>query len=729
MTITPTELRYQFFDYLFGNTRGYVCICTAPPDNPRANFKQKFFAWPEQKEELQNFVNNAALQNNVWFGVNMLSGETRKREFCMADNLVWSDLDTCDPALLEPQPSVLIETSPGRFQAIWRVDQELIPEIAQDYSKRIAYKYRKDGADPTGWDLTQLLRVPFTYNYKYQVKDTPPPQVRLIHASDVLVPVELLEGIEEAPATQGDLDLAGLPDLKMLPRREAIEYKYWLNLKDTPYTALAGVEPDIGDDWSKILWRLINICLESGMTEQETFAVTLEAKCNKYARDKRPPRYLWRDIVKASSAQQHLTVITGTFVPLTMPDLKIGSVHQYITDDYRKWGEQATDAVGAFHDLAAMMILSATVAGNVTLEASYGTVYPNLWGLILGDSTLTRKSTAMRMATELMQEMEEDVILATDGSAEGLLSGLSTRPGRVSVYFRDEVSGFFDSINRKDYLAGMPEVLTHLYDVPNIYKRALRKEQIIISKPVFIFFGGGIRDKVYSLLNEEYILSGFLPRFLIVAGDADITKIRTTGPANTDLDTQKNNLRQRFGDVKEHYNVPSEMKLGDQVIRNQAKFEAVLTQDAWKLYGDIEMQMVTHASESSVPMLAMPTFERLTRSMLKMSILLACSRQKPSGSIIEVTEGDVQKAAWYVQDWGRYSVDLVINAGKTTSQRTLDKVRKMIQNEPGVNRGKILQHHHLSKREADDVLGTLIERGEIIEKKDEKGRGRKLWAI
>src|SRR5687767_7806704 len=108
MTTTPTELRYQFFDYLFGNTRGYVCICTAPPDNPRANFKQKFFAWPEQKEELQDFVNNAALMNNVWFGVNMLSGETRKREFCQPDNLVWSDLDTCDPALLEPQPSVLV---------------------------------------------------------------------------------------------------------------------------------------------------------------------------------------------------------------------------------------------------------------------------------------------------------------------------------------------------------------------------------------------------------------------------------------------------------------------------------------------------------------------------------------------------------------------------------------------------------------------------------------------
>jgi len=171
----------------------------------------------------------------------------------------------------------------------------------------------------------------------------------------------------------------------------------------------------------------------------------------------------------------------------------------------------------------------------------------------------------------------------------------------------------------------------------------------------------------------------------------------------------------------------SEMKLGDQTLRNPAKFEAQLTSDAWQLYGQIELQMVTHASESSIPMLAMPTFERLTRSMLKMAILLACSRQSTGSQTIEVSEGDVRKAAWYIQDWGRYSVDLVLNAGKTTSQRTLDKVRKMIENEPGVGRGKILQHHHLSKREADEVLGTLIERGEIVEKKE--GKARRLWAI
>jgi hypothetical protein len=729
MTITPTELRYQFFDYLFGNQRGYVCICTAPPKNPRTSFKQEFFAWPEQNDELAEYVNNAALRANVWFGVNLLSRMIRKKEYCVEDNLVWCDVDTCDPKKLEPTPTVLIESSPGRYQAIWKTDQDLIPEIAEDYSKRIAYKYRNDGADPTGWDLTQLLRVPFTYNYKYQLSDQPPPQVRLIHAYHTLVPVEFFEAIEPAPVSAGEVDTSGMPDIKELPPRDMIEYKYWLRLRETAYTSLMGTEPDLTADWSKLLWRLINICIEAGMLDEEVFACVLEAKCNKYARDNRPPRYLWRDILKASLAQKHISVISsGNFVPLSMPRLvDAADTADYIVDEYKKWGEIATDAVPAFHELAAIIVLSSLIAENVTLEASYGTVVPNLWGLVLGDSTLTRKTTAMRMATDFLQEMEEDIVIATDGSAEGLLSALSTRPSRVSLYYRDEVSGFFDSINRKDYLAGMPEILTHLYDVPRIYKRALRKEQIVISSPKFIFFGGGVREKVYSLITDEYILSGFLPRFLVVGGDADLSKIRKTGPASKSADTRKMALRNKFGDIKEIFNARNEVTLAGQTTTLPVKYEAELTDNAWDLYGKLEIQMVEHAADSAMPALAMPTFERLSRSMLKMSILLACSRLEHKDQIVQVNEKDVKKAASYAQDWGRHAVDLIINAGKTTSQRILDRVRRSVEREPGVFRSKIMQVHHLSKREADDVLGTLVDRGEVVTKRVEGGKGIQLW--
>jgi hypothetical protein len=707
-----------------------VCICTAPPENPRSRFKQHFYSWPDQKDETADFVEKAGYRGNVWFGINLLTKTERVKEACQFDNLVWCDLDACDPAKVEPVPSVLIQSSPGRYQAIWRLEKDVPPELAEDYSKRIAYRYKQEGGDyPHGWQLTQLIRAPFTYNHKYRHEGAAPPQVRLIHAHDTLVPVELFEAIEPAPAAEGEFDFSDVPDISKLPTADQVIYKHQATLRNSVFATLHAIEPDIGDDWSRILWRLINVCLEASLTEDETFAVCMTAKCNKYARDKRPPRYLWRDIKKASQAHQRLTVITGDFVSLAMPEIIGDSVvaEGSVVEDYVDWAKDATDAVPEFHELSAFILLSSLISANLELLTSYGPLYTNLWGLILGDSTLTRKTTAMRMATDLMQEIDDELLLASDGSAEGLLSGLETRPNRVSLFYKDEVSGFFDSINRKDYLAGMPEVLTQLYDVPKVYPRRLRKDTIIVRNPFLIFFGGGIRDKVYSLIDDQYILSGFLPRFLVVSGESDLSRIRTTGPAPIELDERKLRLKHRVADVYEFYNQMTTITLAGQSMTIPVKHSAKLTDEAWKTYGEIELHMVREAAQSAVAMLAMPTFERLSRSLLKMGVLLAASRQQPEESIVEVTEGDILHAASYIQRWGKYSVDLVLNAGKSSTQHTLDRVLDLVNREPGVWRSKIMRQFHFTKRDAEEIVGTLIERGQIAAIKD--GKGYKLWPL
>src|SRR6201999_3023795 len=98
---------------------------------------------------------------------------------------------------------------------------------------------------------------------------------------------------------------------------------------------------------------------------------------------------------------------------------------------------------------------------------------PNLWFMILGDTTLTRKTTAMDLAVDLLMDVDPDVILATDGSIEGLMQGLSTRPKRPSIFLRDEFSGLLEMMTKWDYYAGMAEVLTKLYD-GKMQKRILK---------------------------------------------------------------------------------------------------------------------------------------------------------------------------------------------------------------------------------------------------------------
>lgn len=727
MPTLKNKLRKQFFEYLFDGQQGYACVCVAPGKHARRYFTQNFFLWPSQKDELLTFIERTGSQKNLWFCVNLFDKAERTKEHALPGDIVWADLDTCNPADIEPAPNVVIESSPGRFQTIWKVDTTLPPEQAEEYSKRIAYAYNENGADISGWDITQLLRVPFSSNLKYDTK----PQVKLANAIEKPYTIDEFEQLDQVSSNGASLgEISDAPDLETLPQPELIIYKYSANLKKTAFESLYTVEPNRNDDWSKLLWRLINVCLEAGMSVEETFAIAESAGCNKYKRDNRPASYLWRDVLKAESSQSKLTLVTAKFAPLQIPELvsKTDCSRTFI-DTYGEWATSATDALPSYHDVTAFILLSSFLAGGLYLKTNYVAKFiPNLWALILGDSTLTRKTTAMRMGIDMIMEIDDEIILATDGSVEGLLSGLSIRPSRTSVFYKDEVSGFIDSINRKDYLAGMPETLTQLYDVPPIYTRRLRKEVISISNPIFIFFGGGIRDKVYSLLSEEFILSGFLPRFLVVSGDADISRIRRTGPAGEVITEQRQDIKTSLMDMYESYNRVAEIKLGGQSVEVEAGIEAKLDKEAWQAYGDIEMQMVEKASESPIRTLALPTFERLSRSLLKMSMLLAASRQSPDESNqIVVTQQDILNAAWYIQDWGRHTIELMSNTGKGMTQRELEKILEAIRRNPGVTRSWIMQRYHKTKREMDEILGTLVDRGEVYQKK--VGRGVELWVV
>lgn len=712
MSVTATSLRLEFFDYLFEEREGFLCVAHAPAKN-KNKFEQKFFIWPEQKEVMIQYVEERINGNNLWFGVNLFRRPERKRDFAVPTRLVWADLDYCDPSEVEPVPQCRIQTSPKKFQAFWRLDELVDAETAQSYSKRIAYQYADKGADKSGWDAEQLLRIPWTFNYKYDDGASHVPEIQVLTAFEAALPVALFEQVTKPTDEEVQVTDDPLPDIKELPPVSTIIYKYQGHLRKTSFDDLFATEPSA--DWSAAMWHLINICLEAGMTNEETLAVALEAKCNKYERDNRPIGLLWKEIAKAEIKQKQIQLVLSDVKPLQMPVLYEGDPPHSVLDDYNSWAVLATDAVPEYHELAATIMLSSILSGGLYCNTSWGKVVPNLWGLILGDSTLTRKSTAMKMAMEFVAEIDRDIVVATDGSVEGLLTGIAARPDDVSVFFKDEISGFIDSINRKDYLAGMPETLTQLYDVPPFLTRRLRKETITLTNPVFIFFGGGIRDKMYSLLNDEFILSGFLPRFLIVGGDADVSKMRPTGPLSVNLDNKRRELRERFVHLHTIYNQDTEIVIeeADTTLKLPTQTEVVLTDAAWQYFQDTEMRLAKQAAESSASMVAQPTFGRLAWSSFKMAMLFAACRQEPKNGKITTEVEDLQAATYYVQKWGVHTIDLILNVGRTANQRIISKVYDHVRRRPECTRSELSRMHHLSKKELDVILDTLVDRGQV----------------
>jgi len=713
--VSDQELRVDFFKFLFGSKRGYICIATDAA--VKGDFKQRFFQWPTEESAMLTHIAKARHNRNVWFCVNLLKRKDRGKEACLAGNLLWADLDECPPDIIEPHPQVVIESSPERYQAIWLVDEELEPQIAEDYSRRIYTQYKDNGVD-SGWALGKLLRVPYTYNLKYDSK----PLVTLNRTLNALLPPELFEALTKTPDIIAEDE--GLPELQ---DADEIIARHFVQLREHHFSGVWGYEATEDDDWSGLLWNLIHICFEAGLTTEETYSVASASTLNKYRRDNRPARYLWRDVTKAAKLQEGLNAFSR---PFDMPELIPGERYKLgqrtFVEEYAAWGREATDACPQYHDLTAFMLLSSLLAGNIKLETSYGKIRPNLWGLILGDSTLTRKSTAMRMGMDVIDFIDRDILLATDGSVEGLLSGLQGRPGRTSMFFRDEIVGFFDSIRKKDYLAGMPQMLTQLYDGGYIARR-LRKELITVSDPIFIFFGGGIKDQMYTAVEESFVYSGFLPRFLIVSGNTDLNQYRAEGPPTPEIIEKRQKIYNRLHNLYHNYVAMKDVEILGETAQMPQDVEAVLTKDAWKLYNEIERRVIEAATLSPNPSLILPTFERLVQSMRKMAVLIAASSHDPADGNIEVGEKDIRRSAKYAQEWGNYTIEVLLNIGQTVAQRKLDRALTYIVERPGVTRSAVMRALNLSKREMQEIEETLDARGQL--QVASQGRARLYTAL
>lgn len=716
------KLRAEFFRFLFAKRNGYVVIGTE--SSVKGDFRQRFFQWPVEESKLLTYVEASVKSNkNVWFGINLYGKKERSKNACLDANLLWADLDDCAPEELEIQPQVVIESSPSRWQAIWRVDEDIDPKIAEDYSRRIFSKYASNGVD-SGWALTKLLRVPFTKNLKYADK----PIVKLIRAHEELLPTKLFDEISKTPTGGEDFELdVSLPEIE---DAEKIIAKYAAALKANKFVEQWEYEPTNDDDWSKLLWRLTLTCLEAGLTKEETFSVAWQSSVNKYKRDGRPQRYLWRDILKAFERFTNFEII-ALQARFEMPDLIPGDKFKFsdssFIDDYVAWGTIATDASKQYHELSAFIVLSSLLAGNLKLETSYGTVVPNLWGLILGDSTLTRKSTAMRMATDIIDFVDRDILLATDGSAEGILTGLSGRSGRTSMFFRDEVVGLFDSIRKKDYLAGIPQMFTQLYDGGYIARR-LRKELITVTDPIFIFYGGGIKDQFFVSVDEQFVYSGFLPRFLIVTGETDLSRLRRVGPPTSEVVEHRQNIYTRLSEMYKSYVIMGDVEILGVQSRGVVHVNASMSQEGWNLYGEITERITESAYKSPNQGLALPTFERMGISLLKMAMLISASRQTPSDDgEIEVKVEDLRRAASYIQIWGNYTIEVLANVGQTVIGRILEKVLNYIKTNPGVTRSQVSRVMNLTKRQMQEIEETLQDRGQLAV--SIHGRGRSYQAL
>jgi predicted transcriptional regulator len=295
-----------------------------------------------------------------------------------------------------------------------------------------------------------------------------------------------------------------------------------------------------------------------------------------------------------------------------------------------------------------------------------------------------------------------------------MYTAMSTRPGRPSIFLRDEFSGLLEAMLHKDYMAGFPEMLTKLYD-GKLQKRILRKETIEVKSPCLILYTGGIRSKVQDTLTLEEVASGFLPRFIFITAESDVSKVQPLGPPTEKNWGARDVILNELKEIGLHYTGFHQEKVNDKLITTPDRkiWTAELTPQAWERYNALETQMMLDGVNSIKPEVFTPVWDRLCKSILKSAMLIAASKQRDSERVV-VEEIDLIHAIYYGEQWRSFARQIIVNVGHSKDERRIQTILNAIKRNGGTApRTQLMQSYHLHGREAQDIFATLEQRGLI----------------
>lgn len=248
----------------------YFCIST----KHNGRWKDHFIEWGNEhymRRRIREVINKRQWEN-VYFCPNPFKKPHRRIDH-KVDNIryLWSDLDEVAPRDCILEPSIAWRTSPGRWSGLWRLRKPTDSDSGIELNRKLTYR---NGADKSGWDYTQVLRVPGTVNGKYPAK----PIVKLVQFKrDLSFDVKDFRTLPEPISTDKIIANYKLPS----------KVKQTLNAKKV----IPGTRSDT-------LWWLEHELAKAGMKPQEIIAVIKASAWNKYKGRRDEDERLTNEVMK-----------------------------------------------------------------------------------------------------------------------------------------------------------------------------------------------------------------------------------------------------------------------------------------------------------------------------------------------------------------------------------------------------------------------------------------------
>ena len=399
------------------------------------------------------------------------------------------------------------------------------------------------------------------------------------------------------------------------------------------------------------------------------------------------------------------------------------------TSFIRKYVEtmmEFTDAYPEYHLCCAFSLLSTAVDKNIEIMVKPRVKYTNTWFLMIGDSTISRKTTSLDLMRDVLSFAGLDnKLIAEEFSIEAFIDELESKPH--ALFMKDEIGNFVSTF-KKVYGLGVDTLFCTLYNSPSSYTRKLRKRTITIQDPYLNIIATGTLRSIVGYLSEKDIDTGFLPRFLIVMPERYKPRKRIDK-----LDPQLENKKiELAGWLRELHETITKL-----VEWNNAKLPANFSDEALDRFNSyteekekeiFDMHDVDRSRWSAI-------FGRLSENILKIAVLIKLSYRETIDELkmkpfdLTISESEVEKAIKIVDElFGTYAYRFMISVECNTETNVVEKLASIIQKEGEIDRSTALKRSKLKKKDFEEALETLKLRRDIIVREVESG-GRRRTVI
>src|SRR5437016_506048 len=174
------------------------------------------------------------------------------------------------------------------------------------------------------------------------------------------------------------------------------------------------------------------------------------------------------------------------------------------------------EAPESLHLWTGLTLLSACVQRKVFISLEHGTVYPNLYVIIVAESAKVRKSTAMDFGRELLIEaMPALRIMRESMTSQGLIKSLNhkvqvVKDDKIHEELRSDVAIFADEVaNLFSYertrASQMVIFLTRTYTCPSVYDHTTVRDSTVRLHNLYPVLLGGTDPRNLKVLPDDAV--------------------------------------------------------------------------------------------------------------------------------------------------------------------------------------------------------------------------------